>query len=309
MSANKDIRRGIELNKDGEPVFIISDLLPHLAQKQLEKKANEFIEGEMLNILVGSKPIDDKQGIKKNIVKILNEMYGISERDLFLAELQVVPAIKPREGGLDKSLIFGYGHDDRACTFSALKAFIDSDPKETVIIMFVDREEIGSEGNTSVQSYNFIYFINKISELCKWNKSNEEILINAKAISGDVTSAFDPNFKDVFDLTNVNKLGFGVSIEKYEGSYGKYYSNEAPLELVSEIINLFDKHKVIWQTGEIGKVDIGGGGTVSIFLARFGMKVVDIGPPVLGMHSPYEVLSKIDLYFTYKGYKVFLNGR
>lgn len=296
-------------DEDDDKTFVISDLLPHLAQKQMEKTGKEIIEGENLSIIFGNMPIKDK-GVKANILKILNEEYKIKEENFVSAELEVVPAFKAKDVGLDKSMIGAYGHDDRSCSFALLSAILKANnSKETAVALFVDKEEIGSEGNTSAQSAHFINFIELINEKAKWNKRTNELLTSGEAISADVTSAFDPIYQDVFDKHNASYLSRGVSIEKYNGSGGKYYGNDANAEFLFKIIDLANKNKIIWQSGEIGKIDIGGGGTVAVFLSKLGFEVVDAGIPVLGMHSPYEVISKLDLYSAYQLYKVFLNGK
>ncbi len=296
-------------DEDDDKTFVISDLLPHLAQKQMEKTGKEIIDGENLSVIFGNIPIRNK-GVKANILNMLNEKYGIVEEDLVSAELEVVPAFKAKDVGFDKSMIGAYGNDDRSCAFALLSAMLNlKNAQDTALALFVDKEEIGSEGNTSAQSMHLLNFIEIISEKASWNKRTNELLTNGEAISADVTSAYDPNYSDVFDKNNSSYLSRGVSIEKYNGSGGKYYSNDANAEFFFKIRELANKHKIIWQTGEIGKIDIGGGGTVAVFLAKLGLEIIDAGIPVLGMHSPYEIISKLDLYSAYQLYKVFLNGK
>ncbi len=296
-------------DEDDDKTFVISDLLPHLAQKQMEKTGKEIIEGENLNIIFGNVPLKNKS-VKTNVLRLLNKEYNIKEEDLMSAELEVVPAFKVKDVGLDSSMIGAYGHDDKSCSFALLSAiFSFKNPKDTAIALFVDKEEIGSEGNTSAQSVHLINFIELLNEKSKWKKRVNELLTSGESISADVTSAFDPIYPDVFDKNNASYLSRGVSIEKYNGSGGKYYGNDANAEFLFKIRQLANRHKILWQTGEIGRIDSGGGGTVAVFLAKLGFEVVDAGIPVLGMHSPYEIISKLDLYSAYQLYQVFLNGK
>ncbi len=304
---------------DTDPVFFIADLLPHLSHKaQEDKKIKDAITGEQLNVLVGNKPYiiegeegkENKSSVKLNILNLLNEKYGIIEEDFTTAEIEIVPAGKARELGLDRSMIGSYGHDDRVCSYNALKAIIDGkNTDKPVMVWLVDKEEIGSDGNTGASSA----FIKQIIKQAFINLGEEptalkidECLFNSLAISGDVTGAFDPDWKEVFEARNSAKLGYGVSMEKYGGSRGKSGSSDANAEYVSKLRKLFNENDVVWQTGELGKVDEGGGGTVAKFLAAYGMDIVDIGTPVLAMHSPMECCSKLDIYMTYKAYRLFL---
>lgn len=298
---------------DNDPVFFISDLLPHLAKNQMQKKLSEGITGEGLNIIVGSIPLGAKdidKKVKFNIMKILNDKYGIEEDDFTVAEIQAVPAGKAREVGFDRGLVAGYGHDDRVCSFAALKAILEIDkPKKTSAVVFADKEEVGSEGSTGMESK---FFENIIAELIALqNKSYNGILLRraftaSKALSGDVAAAFDPNFPDVLDKRNAAFLGNGVTLVKYTGSKGKLNCNDANAEFMMQVRNIFNENNIAWQIGELGKVDQGGGGTIAYTLANFGAEVMDCGVPVLSMHAPYELISKIDLYMTFKGYKAFL---
>ncbi|MEO0197711.1 MAG: aminopeptidase [candidate division WOR-3 bacterium] len=299
--------------EEDEPVFTIADLLPHLGKVQKDKKIDEALPGEKLDVLFGSIPLDGEKEnkVKKNILKILKEKYEVEEEDLVSADITIVPAYKPRDIGIDRSLIGGYGQDDRICVWTSLKALMDIENNEyPILLLFVDREEIGSFGNTSARSKFLYVVVKRILEIEKSLNyySVESALYNSKAISADVTSATNPNFKEVDDPNNSAKLNYGVAIVKYTGSGGKYYSSEASAEFTGYIRNLFNKHNVIWQTGIFGKVDEGGGGTVAIFLAEYGMDIIDIGAPILNMHSPFEISSKADLYMTYKAYKVFLES-
>ena len=295
--------------KKDEPVMIIPDLLPHLASKQMEKKMKEGIEGEDLNIIIGNIPYDEKieQSIKLNILNILNKKYGITEKDFVSAELEIVPEMKARDVGFDKSMIAGYGQDDKICTFSIMKAIQKiKKGKKTAMAFFTDKEEIGSVGNTSIRGVAIESFIDEYIKKAKINTTTAEIFRKMEGLSADVDGGLNPNFKSVQDLKNVAMLGHGIVINKYTGSGGKGYTNDANAEYAKKIIDLFDKKEVRWQIGALGKVDEGGGGTVSMFIANRGAEIIDVGPVVLSMHSPYEITSKADLYETYKAYKIFL---
>lgn len=297
-------------DNDDEPVFTISELLIHLSRKLMDKSAREVIEGEQLKILVGSIPLKDESDnpVKKNILRILNEKYGIIEEDFITAEFEAIPAIKARNAGLDSSMIIGHGHDDRVCSYSALNAILSvENPKKTLVGLFVDKEEIGSKGNTGMYSQ---FFENTVLELLNINdKANlislKRTLANSKVLSADVTAAYDPNFKDVSELDNSAQFGCGVALTKYTGSGGKGGSNDANAEYLQEVRSAFDKEDVIYQTGELGAVDAGGGGTIAFILAEYNMDVVDCGTPVVSMHAPTELISKADLYSTCKAYKAF----
>ncbi|MGQ9844672.1 MAG: aminopeptidase [Caldisericia bacterium] len=295
----------IDSEKDGI-IFSITDLLPHLARKQYEKKLSDAIEGENLNLLIGSKPDKDskEEKVKNYILKILNKKYGITEEDFVSSELSLVPYGEAKEIGFDKSLILGYGHDDRSCALTAFYAILDSDISEKwSLVYLIDKEEIGSEGNTSAQSIIFdgilLNFVNDYKDLIT-------VYTKSSVLSGDVNAGFDPNYKEVFEPKNAAYINNGVVMTKFTGRGGKYESNDASAEFVGKVRNLFNENKVIWQTAELGKVDEGGGGTVALFFARKGMDVVDMGPAVLSMHAPFEIISKGDLYATYHAYKVFL---
>lgn len=301
---------------ENDPVFTIPDILPHLARKvQGERKAGEVIKGEELNVLIGSTPstIEDKEikeKVKYAVLEKLNEKYGMVEEDFISAELQIVPAFKAKDVGLDRAIVGAYGHDDRICGFTSLKAIIDLDevPNRTSICYVIDKEEIGSTGSTGLES-NYIEFvlsdiINKIKG--EYNEIDlKKCLWNSKAISADVSDALNPMFKEVHDSLNVAKIGQGIVVTKYTGSGGKYSTNDADAEFVFEIRKLFNERKISWQIGMLGKVDEGGGGTVAKYLAHFGIKTIDAGPALLAMHSPFELASKLDIYETYKAYKSF----
>lgn len=295
--------------KDNEPKFIISDLLIHLSKEKLKKEASKVVEGEELNVFFGNLPIDDEnlnEKIKFNVLKKLYEEYGIVEEDFNFAELQFVPALKPMDIGIDRSMIGAYGHDDRACAYTSIEALVNSKPTSTAIALFVDKEEIGSVGNTGAESFLLQYFVDDYAHLTGCRKN---ILKNAESISADGTCAMDPTHKDVFDSLNTNYIGRGVSVDKYGGVGGKYNSNDAHAEYMQKIRGILENNKIPWQTGEIGKVDMGGGGTIAMFLSRYGMDCVDAGPCILGMHSTCEVISKVDLYCSYLLYKSFFEQR
>lgn len=289
-----------------DPVFHVPDILPHLSHDiQDTKKMNEAIKGENLDIVVGSIPDkdDDKNKIKNAILKKLNEDYGIIEEDFISAEIEAVPSFKARDIGFDRSLIGSYGQDDRSSAFCSLKSIIELEkPKYSSICLFVDKEEIGSEGVTSAQSTSFLRSIIKQIEK---KVDIDNVMLKSKVISADVDAAVTPNYTEVFELKNSASLGFGVTMSKFTGHGGKYSANDASAEYVSEIRTLLNNMKIPWQTGELGKVDKGGGGTVAKYYSRLGMEVIDLGPPVLSMHSPYEITSKVDIYSTYLAYKAF----
>lgn len=314
---------GVVVKKNGEKinikigenpddvVFTISDLLPHLAKDQMEKKISEAIKGEDLNVLVGSRPLQNTNDnpIKNYIVQILKEKYYIEENDFASAELQLVPAYKAREVGFDRSMVGGYGQDDRVCAYTSLIAALEVEkPATTAICLFVDKEEIGSTGNTGLQS---LVIENLIADLMSKAGENDyfkvrKCLANSNALSADVNAAVDPNYPEVFEKMNCSFMSHGVVLTKYTGSRGKSSSNDANPEFLAKIRDLFDGHGVLWQVGELGKVDIGGGGTVAQYMAWYGMEVVDCGVAVLSMHSPFEVTSKADVYMAYRAYKEFM---
>lgn len=299
-----------------DPVFIVSDLLIHLWRKaQATKKAEEAVEGENLNIIAGSIPyakdIEFDQRFKLALLELLFEKYGIIEDDFMSAELEAIPAQKARDLGWDRSMICAYGHDDRACAYPALRAIGDLDETQnTTLCLFMDKEEIGSEGNTGTDS-RFVEYI--VGELLRLKGIQDEsslrlTLAHSECISADVNSAIEPDWQSLFDKRNAAKIGGGICLTKYGGSGGKSGSNDANAEFVAKIRRMLEEKNIVWQTGEIGKVDEGGGGTVAKFMAWYGMDVIDAGVPVLGMHSPCEIISKADLYMTYKGYKAFLES-
>nr|HID59124.1 aminopeptidase [Desulfobacterales bacterium] len=301
---------------EDDPVFTIADLLPHLARKvQADKKMSEAIEGEKLNILVGSMPIGDdetKERFKLGVLKYLNEVYGLVEEDLFSAEIEVVPAGKARDIGWDRSLIGAYGQDDRVCAYATLRAICELErPGRTALALFIDKEEIGSDGSTGIKSRFTDSFLSELFEV-KGEKGDErslrDCLLSSMALSADVNGALDPDYQEVHEKRNAARIGYGVCITKFTGSGGKYGSNDANAEYLGLIRNLFNSHNVIWQAGELGKVDEGGGGTIAKFLAIYGMEILDCGTALLSMHSPFEIASKADIYMTYRGYKVFFKN-
>lgn len=314
---------------DGDPVFFISDLLIHLAQEQMEKKASKVIEGEALDLIIGNKPLLlDKKGdkkdakdseekaaakdaVKKGILAILKEKYDIEEEDFISAELEIVPAGKAREAGFDRSMILAYGQDDRVCAFSSLKAMLEvEESKRTACCLLVDKEEIGSVGATGMESR---FFENTVAEVLNLLGEYSELtlrrcLSNSCMLSSDVSSAFDPSFASSFDKKNVAYLGGGMVFNKFTGSRGKSGSNDANAEYLAHLRHIFEKEEINFQTAELGKVDLGGGGTIAYILALYGMNVIDSGVAVLNMHAPWEATSKADVYETKRGYVAFLKG-
>jgi aspartyl aminopeptidase len=302
-----------------EAVYTITDLLPHLAKKQVEKKMSEAIKGEGLNILFGSVPDNtdgegdnDNNSVKRAVLRLLNDKCGIEEEDFISAELTAVPAGPARHVGLDHSMVGGYGQDDRACVYTSFRAIMDIDsPQKTCAAIFVDREEIGSMGNTGMQSRLLDNIMAEILSLTKEGYSDLSLrraLSNSKVLSADVKADIDPNYEDTHDKYNAPRLGNGVVIEKYTGSRGKYGTSEASAEYVAQVREFFNSSNIIWQTGELGKVDLGGGGTIAQFLANYGMEVIDCGVALLSMHSPFEIASKADIYMTYLAYKTFFEN-
>lgn len=296
--------------KDDEPKFIISDLLPHLSQDQDKRSLNDGIRGEELNIIIGSIPIegvedDYKEPIKANVLKIMNDLFGIKERDFSRAEIEFVPANKATDIGFDKSLIAAYGQDDKVCAYASFMAEIENvEPVKTSIAVFTDKEEIGSEGVSGMIS-NYLFDI--VEDLAyNANVLARDIYRKSICISSDVNSAFDPSFPDPFEKRNASMLNHGIVVSKYTGHRGKVDASDASAELVYKVTKLLDDKNVIWQIGELGKVDIGGGGTIAKYVAQRNIDTIDVGVPVLAMHSPYEVTAKLDIYETYLAYKAFL---
>lgn len=315
---------GVMVKKDGtvvnvvigedinDPVVGISDLLVHLSADQLQKKLAKGIEGEDLNILVGSMPIEDKEAksrVKQNILKILNEKYDIDEEDFVSAEIEVVPAGPARHYGLDKSMVMAYGHDDRVCSFTSFEAMLKIDnPSKTCVTLLVDKEEVGSIGATGMHSRFFENTVAEVMNLCG-NYSELKVrraLSNSKMLSSDVSAAYDPNYPSVMEKRNCAYFGKGIVFNKYTGARGKSGCNDANPEYIAQIRAMMEKHNVSWQTAELGKVDQGGGGTIAYILAEYGMEVIDCGVAVQNMHAPWEVVSKADVYETMRGYHAFL---
>ena len=301
----------VEINlgeKEEDPVFYISDLLPHLSSKQDQRKLSEGIKGEELNIFLGTLPFDDtddvKEAVKLKTLEILNNMYGVTERDFARAEIEFVPATKARDIGLDRSLVGGYGHDDRVCAYPALIAEIEAkNPKYTTLTILADKEEIGSTGNTGLHSH-FVYdYIEYLSQ--GFGADVKEVCEKSSCLSSDVNAAFDPTFPDVFEPNNSSYLNRGCVLTKYTGSRGKYSSSDASAEFMNKVISIMEENNVHWQIGELGALDVGGGGTIAQYVAMMNIDVVDLGVPVISMHSPYEVISKLDLYNTYLAFKAF----
>jgi aspartyl aminopeptidase len=304
---------------DSDPLFTICDLLPHLARKkQEEKKLSEAILAENLNILVGGIPKkteeekkEEKEKVKKRVLELLFEKYGLTEEDFASAEVCAVPAGRARFIGFDRAFIGGYGQDDRICAYTSLTALLEvKEPEYTSLAIFMDREEIGSEGNTSAKSRVFeklVYELIKMEGLPTDPVLFFEVMEKTKAISADVTAGIDPNYLEVHDKLNDARLGYGVVLTRYTGHGGKYMANEAHAEYVSYLRRIWDEEKVVYQVASMGKVDEGGGGTVAKYFAQYGMDIVDVGPPLLSMHSPFEVSHVLDLYMTYLAYKVFFS--
>ncbi|MDW7660035.1 MAG: aminopeptidase [Bacillota bacterium] len=299
---------------EADPIFAITDLLPHLAKDQSSKTLSEGIDGETLNVLVGHMPMGDdktKDKVKLHILKILKDKYGLLEEDFLSAEFEVVPAGKAKDLGFDRSMISAYGHDDRVCSYTGVMALFElKDVATTACGMFMDKEEVGSQGNTGSQSR---YFENIVAELIALQEPNyndlylRRAISNTKVLSGDVGAAYDPNFAAAYEKRNSAHIGKGVQLVKYTGARGKGGCNDANAEFLGEVRKIFNDNDVVWQIGELGKVDQGGGGTIAYILANSNAEVVDCGVPVLSMHAPYEIVSKVDVYMTFKAYKAFLN--
>lgn len=295
--------------KAEDPCFCVTDLLPHLAQEQMTKTMAKSFTGEDLNVLIGSRPFKgDKESelVKLNVMRLLNESYGITEADFLSAELELVPAFSARDIGFDRSMIGGYGHDDRVCAYPALMAALHcKTPKNTVVTVLVDKEETGSDGNTGMQSDFMKYFIFDLAK--SEGQEGYRVLSKSRCLSADVNAAFDPTYASVFEANNASYINNGVVITKYTGHGGKYGTSDASAEFMAQIRQMLDKEKILWQTGELGKVDLGGGGTIAKYVANLNVDVVDLGVPVLSMHAPFEVVSKTDVYMAYKAFSVFFN--
>ena len=295
---------------ESDPVFCITDLLPHLAKDQYAKNLGDAFAGEGLNILAGAEPYADEKAsekIKLNILGILNEKYGITEADLISAELSLVPAAKAKDVGLDRSMIGAYGQDDRVCAYPPIMALAASQNLgNTAIVILADKEEIGSEGNTSMQCHIFRHFLESLAQ--NQNVCKVKAFQNSKCLSADVNAAFDPNYAEVYDTKNAAFMNSGVALTKYTGSRGKGGSSDASAEFVNYIRRVFDKNGILWQTAELGKVDQGGGGTVAAFIANLNINVVDLGVGLLSMHAPFEIASKLDIFMMHEASKAFMAG-
>ncbi len=293
--------------KEGDEQFCVTDLLPHLSQEQSAKTLGKAIEAENMNILCGSSPISGEKGeemYKKKVMQILHDRYDICEEDLMSAEIEFVPAFHAVDIGFDRSMIGSYGHDDRVCAYPALQALLHcKTPRRTAITVLADKEEIGSVGNTGLDSQFLSYFVEDLAEA--EGLKVRHVLSNSQCLSADVTAAFDPNYASAYDLQNACLINRGVGVMKYTGARGKSGSSEASAEFTAKVRQLFDDNDVQWQMGELGRVDLGGGGTVALYVAGMNVDVIDIGVPVLSMHAPFEVVSKYDVYMTYKACKAF----
>ena len=304
--------------KEDDPIFYITDLLPHLADEQMKKTPRDFISGEDLNVVIGGMPYkdakkSDKDIFKANILDFLYKNYKIKEKDFVSGEIEIVPAMKARDVGFDRAFIAAYGHDDKVCAYPALMALFDQErPDKTCVCMLTDKEEIGSYANSGAQSVLYENFLmemfsqqtGKAFDLLAYRK----FIANSKMLSADVSNAYDPKYASVSDRRNSAYMSKGIKLEKYVGARGKSGTNEANGDFVAQITKIFEANSVSWQTGELGKVDAGGGGTISAYMAKHGMEVIDCGVPVWSMHAPYEVISKIDLYDTYLAYKSFIEN-
>lgn len=296
---------------ENDPIFTITDLLPHLAQEQMEKKLKDGISGEDLNVLLGSIPTDDKDAkekVKANILMILNQKYGITEADFLSSELEIVPSFKARSLGFDKSMVASYGQDDRVCAYTSLRALLNIEkPAKTAICILSDKEEIGSMGNTGMESQTFDYFVSELLNRVGENRPNllEKVFCHSKMLSADVDAGLDPIYASVSEKNNAAFLGRGIGLNKYTGSRGKSGASDANAEYVAQVRKIFEDNKIAYQISELGRVDVGGGGTIAYILANKGVDVIDCGVPVLSMHAPYEVTSKFDIYTAYRGYTAF----
>lgn len=294
--------------EEDEPKFVINDLLPHLAQEQSKRTLSEGIKGEELNVLIGSHPFKDEKGselVKLNILKLLNEKYGITEDDFLSAELEIVPAFKATDIGLDRSMVGAYGQDDRVCAYPALTAVMSvKNPEKTALAILADKEEVGSMGNTGLES-DFLRYV--IGDLALMQGGDGTVAVrNSKCLSADVNAGIDPTFQDVMERRNASRLNYGVVVTKYTGARGKSGTSDASAEYMASIRKLLDENGIIWQSGELGRVDLGGGGTVAQYIANMGVDVVDLGVPVLSMHAPFETTAKLDIYMCHRAMYEFM---
>lgn len=306
----------VEINigeNENDPIFVITDLLPHLAQEQMQRKLGDGVKGEELNLLIGSIPYNDNdvsEKVKLNILNLLNKKYGIIEADFLSAELEIVPAFKAKSLGFDESMVAAYGQDDKVCVYTSLSALMNiQNPKTTAVCLIADKEEIGSMGNTGMQSNVFDTFISEILNKLGVNRPNllDKVFCNSRMLSADVDAGLDPTFSSVAEKNNASYLGRGLGICKYTGGRGKSGSSDANAEFVAYVRNMLESNNLSYQISELGKVDLGGGGTIAYILANKGMDVIDCGVPVLSMHAPYEVTSKFDVYTAFEAYKAFFN--
>lgn len=305
-------KQEINIGEDKEdPIFTITDLLPHLAAEQMERKLKEGVKGEELNLLVGSIPYNGESivdAVKLNILKILNDKYGIKEIDFVSSEIELVPAFCARTMGFDKSMVAAYGQDDKVCVYTSVRALLDiENPETTAVCIISDKEEIGSMGNTGMESHVFDTFISELLNRLGVNKPNliDQVFCNSKMLSADVDAAYDPIYASAYERNNSGFLGRGVGLNKYTGARGKSGASDANAEFVAQIRGIFEKNNIKYEVAELGKIDIGGGGTIAYILANKGVDVIDCGVPVLSMHAPYEVTSKFDIYETYRAYEAF----
>lgn len=312
---------GVIVRKDGstvtvrigedetDPVFCVTDLLPHLGGEQMKRPANQIVKGEDLNLLIGSRPLNGDEGsemVKLNIMSILHKKYGIVEGDFLSAELEIVPAFRARDLGFDRSMIAGYGHDDRVCAYPALTAILRTGtPAYTAVTILADKEEIGSDGNTGMKSSFLPYFIDDLAAM--FGEKGHHVLSRSVCLSADVNAAFDPIYPEVMESRNCAYLNKGVAITKYTGAGGKSGTSDASAELMGMVRRLMDEQQVLWQVGELGKVDAGGGGTVAKYIANLDVETVDMGVPVLSMHAPFEVISKLDVFMAHRAFYTLMN--
>ena len=303
----------IEINigeQEEDPIFTITDLLPHLAAEQMERKLKEGIKGEDLNLLIGSIPYEENvaEAVKLNILAMLYEKYGITEVDFTSSEIELVPAFRAKSAGLDKSMVAAYGQDDKVCAYTALTALLEQDiPNKTAVCILSDKEEIGSMGNTGMESHVFDTFLSEILNKLGVNTPNflEKVFCNSQMLSADVDAAYDPIYASVYEKNNSGYLGRGIGLNKYTGARGKSGASDANAEFVAQVRHIFEEANIKYEVAELGRVDIGGGGTIAYILANKGVDVIDCGVPVLSMHAPYEVTSKFDIYEAYKAYYAF----
>ena len=292
--------------EDGDPVFYITDLLPHLSQEYNEKTVASAFKAENLNVLIGGIPAEgeDSNPVKMNALRLLNQKYGITEEDFLSAEIEAVPALKAKDVGFDRAFVASYGHDDRVCAYPEITATFETETDQTILTILADKEEVGSEGNSGMQCGVYEDIINEIA--MAFGKSSALVRRNSKCLSADVTACYDPNFAFAYERRNSSMLSCGTAICKFTGSGGKGGSNDASAEFMGFVRKMLDDNGIIWQTAELGKVDAGGGGTVAKFIAKLNIDVIDIGVPVISMHAPYELISKADLYSTYEAFVAFI---